>query len=780
MRDCLGLPIQTEEPSMPIRIIIASAFIFALFLSGCSGMKQAEKKTDTTAISGNYPRVVAVMPFGNETDEIGISGQIRRSFYNHFSSKPFQDIELPVTDAKVAAAEKTSGKTIFDIPPKEIADSVGAQGIIYGRVTDFQKVYAVAYSQIGAEAEVWMVDARTGKELWRVKESVRYHEGGIPLTPMGAVMTVVSTAVNIRDIQQVRVINELGWKLNEKIITPEGFRFEGRPAIKNVISNAKEGPFGKGKTIKVAMEGDKGQIGLFDIPGFKNALPFKEVAPGEYLGEYIVAPGDNVKEAPLIAYLRRETGEEGQWFDISGFLTVDTTPPPPATDLKGRTFIDRVELSWKGVSAPDLKGYRVLRSKKPLSDFEAVALTEVPVFTDKLIEPKEAYYYRVASVDEAGNEGERTEPVRLSLRERDIVELSGTIERDTTLNSGLYLVKGVLVVASGVTLTISPDTKIYFEKDAAIKAQGTLDAQGETDLWIEFLPRTPEERYLGISLEGGSPRLRYARLQGAQTAISAKDTPLVIASSVFENNSTAIHAKGTPSPRITDSTIWHNSVGVRADDSRAVFSKNEITRNASGIIGVNSQIEASDNNIYANDTNAEFTGHGVSLDNNYLGSINTEEMRLKGAVKAARVLDGPYPNGRLVDALVNPYATLTPEQRKEALAELLMKGGRYFKERNFGKAASTFEEALKIEESPTTYYYLALSYQDMDDGEKALSFLKKGSEKYPMDSVLVKSYGLLLYELNRMDEARGALKEAIRLNPGDKQIKFILERMESK
>lgn len=765
---------------MPIRTIIASAFIFALILSGCSGMKQAEKKTDTTAISGNYPRVVAVMPFANETKESGVSDQIRRSFYNHFSSKPFQDIELSVTDAKVAAAEKTSGKTIFEVEPKEIADSIGAEGIIYGKVTDFQKVYAVAYSQIGAEAEVWMVDARTGQELWRIKESVRYHEGGIPLTPMGAVMTIVSTAVNIRDIQQVRVINELGWKLNEKIITPEGFKFEGRPVIKNVISNAKEGPFGKGRTIKVAMEGDKGLVGLFDIPGLKRALPFKEVASGEYLGEYVVAPGDNVKEAPLIAYLRRPTGEEGQWFDISGFLTVDTTPPPPATDLKGRAFVDRVDLSWKGVSAPDLKGYKVLRSKKPLSDFEEIAVTEVPVFSDKLLEPKEAYYYRVASLDSAGNEGERTEHVRLSLRERAIIELTGTIERDTTLNAGLYLVKGTLIVASGVTLTVSPDTKIYFEKDAEIKAHGTLDAEGEAELWIEFLPRTPEERYLGISLEGGFSKLRYARVQGAQTAITAKDTPLEVADSVFENNSTAIHAKGTPSPRITGSTIWHNNVAVRADDSRAVLSKNEITRNASGIIGVNSQIEASDNNIYANETNAEFTGHAVALDNNYLGSINTEEMRLKGDVKASKVLDGPYPNGRLVDAIVNPYAMLTPEKRKEALAELLLKGGKYFKDRNFGKAASTFEEALKIEESPTTYYYLALSYKDMDDSEKALSFLKKGAEKYPMDSILVKSYGLLLYERNRMDEARGALKEALRLNPGDKQIKFILETMEAK
>ncbi len=88
--------------------------------------------------------------------------------------------------------------------------------MIYGRVTDYKKIYAVAYSQLGVEAEVWMVNTRTGKEVFRLKDSVRYHEGGVPLSPLSAVMTAISTAMNIRDIQQVRMINELCYKFNEK------------------------------------------------------------------------------------------------------------------------------------------------------------------------------------------------------------------------------------------------------------------------------------------------------------------------------------------------------------------------------------------------------------------------------------------------------------------------------------------------------------------------------------------------------------------------------------
>ena len=148
---------------------------------------------------------------------------------------------------------------------------------------------------MGVEAEVWLVNASTGKELWRFKEAVRYHEGGASLSPIGFVMTAVSTAINLREIQQVRVVNELGWKLNEKIPAPPGMKMESRPLIRNVLSNAREGPFGKGAVFKTAMEGEPGLVGMYDIAGLKKGLMMKEVKDGEYLGEFLPSPGDNIR-----------------------------------------------------------------------------------------------------------------------------------------------------------------------------------------------------------------------------------------------------------------------------------------------------------------------------------------------------------------------------------------------------------------------------------------------------------------------------------------------------
>lgn len=784
----------------------AVSFLAAVTLLSCAAPKKAggPGEAGVEEYSGRYPRTVAVVPFGNDTEEIGLGGQVRKSFYNHFSSKPYRDIEPSAVDEQVSIIEKRTGKSVSELPANEVAGAIGAEGIVYGRVTDFSRVYALAYSQIGVEAEVWLVDAKTGKEVWRIKEEAKYHEGGVPLSPIGAVMTFVTTALNIREMQRIRVINEIGWKLNEKVPSPAGLKFEERPIIKNVISNAKEGPFGKGKTVRVAMEGDKGLVGLFDMGGFKRAVPMKEVSPGEYLGEYLVVPGDNAKEAPVVAYLRRPGSDgEAEWLDISGFVTIDTTPPTPPQLLKARGFRDRVELTWKGTAEEGLKGYRVMRSRKPLSDYEEAGFTEETAFTDRGVAGKELYYYRVASIDRAGNAGETPEAVKATLRESEIRVLPQRIDSDMTLYPGSYLVKGETVAVAGVTITVMPDTKVLFEKGSSLTVRGALNSEGEKDALIEYLPAGPaktgegggggaagsgggadgrggEGFYRGITIEGGTASFRHSRLGGAATAITLKNSGSEIADSIIENNRAGVFAEGAPSPLITGTTVWHNGTGVELKDSKAVLKRNEITQNSTGISVSSSTPGISENNIYGNGVNAVVAGPPLSLDNNYLGSLNLDEMRLKGEARITTALDSPFPTGRPASVVLNPYASLTAEERKIKAAELLLSAGKYYRERNFGKAATLFEESLKVEESPTAYYYLGLSYQGMEDNAKSLEYLEKGSERFPMDSNILKSYGLLLYQLDKEDKARAALKEALRLNPGDKQIRFVLERLESK
>ena len=769
-----------------------SVWVTVVFLlSACAAPQQGEKKPEVVLSSKELPRTVAILPFGNETDEVGISGQVRKSFSNHFSSKPYQKIEPYIVDEKVAQLEKSAGATIFDIPPKEVAKAIDADGLIYGKVTGFSKVYALAYSQMGAEAEVWMVNTKTGEEILRFKEAVRYHEGGIPLSPIGALITAVSSALNIREIQKVRVVNELGWKLSEKIPAPAGRKAEARPLIKEVVSNVKEGPFGKGKVFKVAMEGEKGLIAIFEIGGFKKGLLMKEIKEGQYLGEYLSVPGDNIRDAPVIAYLRRSTGEESSFIDITGLLTIDTTPPPQVGGLNGRAFIDRLELSWIKTHSTELRGYRILRSTKPISGFEQIGFVEEERFIDNNVKAGEVYYYRIAAEDSAKNEGEQSEAMKLALRQKEHVVLTGEIKADLTLSAGIYIVRDEVTVAKGVILTVEPDSKFLCEKGSSIKVLGKMIANGKKEEWIEFSPKTPEDIWNGIIIDNGDASLLFVKASGARTALKFVNTPAHIQYTILEKNNTGVHATGTPSPSIAQSTIWHNSMGVLLDSSQTTITASDITQNKIGLQIVKSSPVIKEDNIYANEINIENPptspfdkgGEGgltVQLDNNFFGTIVFEEMRFKGDIKVVTVLDDKYPNGKPVKVIVNPYSLLSPEEKKIKAAELLVSAGKYFRERNFGKAAAQFEDALILEESATTYYYLALSYQGMEDNDKALGFLKRGVEKFPLDSNLSKAYGLLLYQLGKDEDAKIAIKEALRLNPGDKQVKFILERLEGK
>lgn len=49
--------------------------VLPFFLIACAASQQAEKKAGTEPSSKSLLHTVAVLPFGNETEEIGISGQ---------------------------------------------------------------------------------------------------------------------------------------------------------------------------------------------------------------------------------------------------------------------------------------------------------------------------------------------------------------------------------------------------------------------------------------------------------------------------------------------------------------------------------------------------------------------------------------------------------------------------------------------------------------------------------------------------------------------------------
>ena len=755
---------------------LSFSFLAALFfLSLPPSVSRGQNPDAPPAGAGQaLPRVVAVLPFQGTIDEPGLTGMVRKSFYNHFSSKPYRDVELATVDAKVVQLEKATGMKIADIPPKDISDAIGCDGLIYGRIINYKKTFALVYSQFAIEAEVWMVDGRTGKEVIRVKESVTYRGGGAPISPVAVVMSALSAAINMRDIQQMRIVNELCYKLNEKIPSPAGTGSADLPVIKEVITNAKESPFGKGKVVRVGLEGDGGLVATFSIGSFRKGVPMHEDKPGIYLGEYRVMPGDTTADMPLMASLRRVEGGENEWIDPAGNpVTIDTTPPPAVTDLKARGFSDRIDLSWQGPKGvPDLRGFRVLRSEQPLSGYAEIGTTETPAFTDSTARPEAAYYYRVIAFDLAGNDADPPDPVRGSRSSGEPIVLSGELTKDMVL-AGLATLQGDVLVPRGLVLSVEPGTRVMADADAGLIVQGRLVINGKEGP-VEFLPLA-DKPWKGITVDSGTVTAEGVRVRGATAGFVVRNGEGTIDSAVITDNETGIAMSGVPAPSLRNSTISGNGTGLDLEKVNAQITGNTISRNRRGIAARGMSGEIRENNILDNEVNIA-SEEPLGIGANYFGTVQIEEMRLHNVI-APKVYSGRVPGGTIVDVMSNPYLAMGPEERRQAGAGLVKEGRDYFGRRNYGKAASLFEASLKAEPSPEAYYQLALSYEEMKDEEKALAALGEGAAKFPQDSSLVRALGMVLYQKGDEAGARKALEEALRLNPGDGQVKFLLERM---
>lgn len=92
---------------------------------------------------------------------------------------------------------------------------------------------------------------------------------------------------------------------------------------------------------------------------------------------------------------------------------LDHFPPPAPSGLVAVPGNEAILLSWRGVEAPDRKGYRVYRGASPDGPFEFVAEVTESSYQDKKAAPGERLFYQVTAIDDAPqtNESQPSEVV---------------------------------------------------------------------------------------------------------------------------------------------------------------------------------------------------------------------------------------------------------------------------------------------------------------------------------------------------------------------------------
>jgi hypothetical protein len=100
--------------------------------------------------------------------------------------------------------------------------------------------------------------------------------------------------------------------------------------------------------------------------------------------------------------------------EYAGPVTIepeDKFPPALPAGLAASLGLQTIELAWERNTESDFKGYRVYRAVGD-GPFEKIAdMIEAPSFSDNKIESGKRYRYVVSSVDQAGNESEKSPPV---------------------------------------------------------------------------------------------------------------------------------------------------------------------------------------------------------------------------------------------------------------------------------------------------------------------------------------------------------------------------------
>lgn len=643
---------------------------------------EGEYKVDPY-MKDHIPKSVAVLPFVDLSGSREGFDVVRRGFYNHFSSLPFKEMKLYRVDNTLRKAGLVDPVAISKMSPQELGKILDVDAVVFGEISNFDKLYAVVYSQVSVGAEIKMYDTKTGKFLWSGKNVARKHEGGISTNPVGIVATVISTAMNVRDIQLLRANDDLFRDMVKTIPVPPVAEMLRPPVITLLTQDSKGLPKKAGDEIKVVIKGTPKMMAYFDIGDYKKNIEMQEVEPGGYYGVYKVVPGDNIEKAIITGNLRDDSGNTAQWVDAISSVTLLATPPAKPRNLTvvGRSAL--VLLNWEKSSSSYLAGYKIYRSGTPLSGYTEIARTEVNEYRDSAgLINSQKYYYRVSAYDVAGNESELAQITGMPVAPGPTA-VSGVIETDTVWYSGAspYILKKNIIVKDKALLTIEPGTEIKSGGGALI-IEGRLKAEGDNDHIINFDTTTEGQPWPGIvfaDVKDKKNTVKFVRLKNAKVAVTCQDSspkiemseftqnnevlkiqgafskPEVMKNSIYKNKGVAVSVSDGASPVIKENTIQDNeNTGLLISSAIPEFAQNILTgNNNNGIIVKGAGVNISRNNIVDNrpyNIVGSMTGTSINALDNWWGSPKIPEVLagIQGRVDISTVLDSAYPQGKPV------------------------------------------------------------------------------------------------------------------------------------
>ncbi|MBW2707832.1 MAG: hypothetical protein JRD04_00870 [Deltaproteobacteria bacterium] len=764
---------------MPLRNFTPFVFLHLVlvifFLSAC-GATQKPREISYVP-EKDIPRTIAVMPaklLPGQKDETGfqikpgsedeafVGKLVRGVINNQLTGKGYDTLPLSRIDQKLAASPE--GKDWQKTPPEVLCRLLGTNGLVFPEIISAVMLKTVAYDEYSVEVRITLFNNK-GEDLGSWTESASKRKIAIPTSAIGALATIAVAAMDEPAKKHMRhVIYDWGWKISQ--FMPDNPHGDALPEILLVNTNVDKGVFGAGEQIEVELNAEKGLTCFFDLGNFKQRIPMHYSAGGTYKGAYVVREGEQAAMLPLTLHLVKSNGIERTWAE-TGTVTIDAVAPPPPADLVARSGKQGVSLSWASPGSEDLSEFLVERSKKAVGDFDTVGKTKDLKYLDTQAAQGKRYYYRIRSVDGLGNRSPATPVQTLIMPYFDTVKLPSQFKGP--LVPGTYLVAGVCIVPEGEAATVGPGTRFNFLPGAKLVAKGALTIRGDAKNRVFF----EGEGWTGIEIPAGG------RAEISNAVVSECTECLKAEGGLLE--ATAVSLKGSKGIGILvedGSPFEFSALSVSGFDEGIVIKggkgrleKSSITRNHVGLRFLGGRAEIVNNNIFENSDLEVSAGPKLVLDRNYLGADNVKDLKLKGDILVASLLNAPYPKG--VNVTLVDKEDVTPKMMAARFEKYKGTGIKAFKDRKFGDAYPSLQKALSLKEDREVYLYLAYTQMILEDAAGSEKTLAAGIKAFPYEVRLYQVYARQLAATGEKEKALKLVNQALRMNPDDTALKLI-------
>ncbi len=176
------------------------------------------------------PRKIAVLPFDNliggkyilnsipfprfnkkKTDGWNwtYANRLRRFFFGHFASREFVDIELMYVDKTLQELGILSPNDLYKIPAQELGRILGADALIYGRVTEYKNSYYLLYKQIRIGLSIKCVSTKDGTVFFEGEQVRHDNDIRVATNPFDFVIASFQNSMSMRDVYAARASEEV-------------------------------------------------------------------------------------------------------------------------------------------------------------------------------------------------------------------------------------------------------------------------------------------------------------------------------------------------------------------------------------------------------------------------------------------------------------------------------------------------------------------------------------------------------------------------------------------